>query len=147
MTIESETQEHSFTGCKLALIVGSQLVVYLRDNSDSIPFPNHWDFPGGGREGKETAEECVLRELNEEFSIVLTPECLIYKQSDVNQTNDGYSYFFVAYISHEQLVNVRFGDEGQYWQLMEINDYLIHPQGVKPLQQRLSTYLTAFSCK
>lgn len=29
--------------------------------------PDHWDFPGGGIDGNESAEETVLRELSEEL--------------------------------------------------------------------------------
>ena len=55
--------EHKgFYGDKLVLIVGDKLAVILRDDKPSIPSPNHWDMPGGGREGCETPLECVLRE-------------------------------------------------------------------------------------
>ena len=43
-----------FRGAKLALFVGDDLAVILRDDIPHIPFPNCWDFPGGGREGDET---------------------------------------------------------------------------------------------
>ncbi|KPZ71555.1 RNA pyrophosphohydrolase [Shewanella sp. P1-14-1] len=137
----NDKNTEKFTGCKMALISGRQLVVYLRDNLATIPYPNCWDFPGGGREGNETAEECVLRELNEEFSLVLTKACLVYKQIDINQTGNGNAYFFVAHIDNEQLDKIRFGNEGQYWRLMDIEDYLNHPQAINSLQQRLKRYL------
>ncbi|WP_394494969.1 NUDIX domain-containing protein [Shewanella sp. ENK2] len=98
-----------FTGCKMALISGRQLVVYLRDNLATIPYPNCWDFPGGGREGNETAEECVLRELYEEFSLVLTKACLIYKQIDINQTGNGNAYFLQLILIMNSLI--RLGSE------------------------------------
>lgn len=40
------------------------------------PCPNTWDVPGGFFDIDETAEEALLRELNEELSI--TPERLLY---------------------------------------------------------------------
>ncbi|WP_076541034.1 NUDIX hydrolase [Shewanella sp. UCD-KL21] len=139
--LTKQTDTESFTGCKLALIFEDKIVVYLRDDIASIPFANQWDFPGGGREGNESAQECVLRELDEEFAIALPIERLIYKQRGINQTANGDSYFFVAYITQTELDAINFGSEGQYWQLMTIADYLTHPDGIAPLQQRLQLFL------
>ncbi|MDO6641846.1 NUDIX hydrolase [Shewanella sp. 5_MG-2023] len=139
--ITKNVDSESFTGCKLALIFEDKLVVYLRDDKTNIPFPNQWDFPGGGREGKESAQECVLRELHEEFDIRLPIERLIYQQRGINQTANGHSYFFVAYITQTELDAINFGSEGQYWQLMTITDYLAHPAAIAPLKQRLQQFL------
>ncbi|MDO6613397.1 NUDIX hydrolase [Shewanella sp. 1_MG-2023] len=136
-----DSANHAFTGCKLALIFDAQLLVYRRDNIDSIPFPNLWDFPGGGREGNETPEQCVLRELHEEFSIALPTERLIYKQQAINQTSDGISFFFVAQATQLEIESIHFGDEGQYWQLMSIEEYMNDKDAILPLQQRLAYYL------
>jgi 8-oxo-dGTP diphosphatase len=48
-----------------------KLVVYLRDDKPTIPFPNTWDLLGGGVEADETPEQAAIRELFEEvgFSI------------------------------------------------------------------------------
>ena len=40
-----------FTGCKIALICEGQILTILRDDKETIPYPNMWDLPGGGREG------------------------------------------------------------------------------------------------
>lgn len=45
------------------------LVIYLRDNKPSIPFPNSWDLFGGTLEDGETPEQALSRELSEELSI------------------------------------------------------------------------------
>ena len=42
-----------FSGAKLALFLGADLLVIRRDMRPDIPFPGHWDLPGGGREGEE----------------------------------------------------------------------------------------------
>ena len=61
----------SFVGCKLALIHGAHILTYLRDDKPGLHWANMWDLPGGGREGDETPEACVLRELHEEFGLTL----------------------------------------------------------------------------
>ena len=85
-----------FTGCKLAYILDDTLLVYKRDDFTEIPFPGLWDFPGGGRENNETPEQCVLRELEEEFAIILPETRLLYKKKVANHSNNGNSFFFVA---------------------------------------------------
>lgn len=130
-----------FTGCKLAYIFNDALLVYKRDDFQEIPFPGLWDFPGGGREGDESPEECVLRELEEEFSITFPVSRFIYKKKVANHTNNGSSFFFVALGEDAEIDAISFGVEGQYWKLMPIQDYLSHPKAIPALINRLRGYL------
>ena len=45
----------------------SQVLLLLRDNKSTIPFPNCWDIPGGMIDPGESPEECVVREMREEI--------------------------------------------------------------------------------
>lgn len=45
----------------------SEVLLALRDDKPNIPFPNCWDIPGGHIEPGETAEQCVIREMQEEI--------------------------------------------------------------------------------
>jgi len=134
-------QVDNFTGCKLAYIINEKLLVYKRDDIPDIPFPGLWDFPGGGREGDETAEECILRELEEEFAISFPESRFTYKQTVPNHSNDGNSVFFVADGRQSEIDAISFGDEGQYWKFMTIDEYMAHPKGIPALKSRLSGYL------
>ena len=42
-----------FTGCKIALICDGQILTILRDDKENIPWPNMWEFPGGGKSVRE----------------------------------------------------------------------------------------------
>jgi len=36
----------------------------------------------------------------------------------------------------EEIASIRFGDEGQRWQMMPVAEFLAHPQAVPELQRR-----------
>ena len=48
-----------------------QVLLFLRDNIPTIPFPNMWDVPGGHVEPGETPEACIVREMKEEMELDL----------------------------------------------------------------------------
>lgn len=130
-----------FCGSKLAYIVDNTLLVYKRDEKPGLPFPGMWDFPGGGREGTETPEDCALRELYEEFSLQLSAERLIYRRQVPSLIGNGEAYFFVVLGNQEEVGKIHFGEEGQYWKLMPIEHYLSDSEAIPALQQRLQDYL------
>ena len=48
-----------------------QVLLFLRDNIPSIPYPNMWDVPGGHVEKFESPEQCIVREMKEEMNLIL----------------------------------------------------------------------------
>ena len=48
-----------------------QVLLFLRDDRNDIPFPNCWDLPGGHVETGETPLECIQREMREELEFEL----------------------------------------------------------------------------
>lgn len=136
-----EPDHPHFSGAKLALIHQQQLLVYQRDHKAGILYPGMIDLPGGGREGQESPEACVLRELNEEFGLVLVKQRLQYRVRYQVPDDGRIGYFFVASISAAEIDSIVFGDEGVRWQMMAIQDFLDHPQALAHLQQHLAHYL------
>lgn len=133
-----------FLGAKLALVAGGSILTYLRDDFAHIPWPGHWDLPGGGREGDETGEACVLRELAEEFGLLLTPDRLTWRrQMPAMLDASKASWFFAGALTADEIAAIRFGDEGQHWQMMPVAEFLAHPRGVAPLQARTRLALSA----
>lgn len=134
--------EADFSGTKLFLLCEDRLLVYRRDDRPDIPFPNCWDLPGGGREGDESPEACVLRELNEEFGLAFSERQLHWKRRYPNwRSGDADSFFFAAELDPARIETIAFGEEGQYWQLMAVSDYLISVDSISQHRERLRDYL------
>ena len=131
-----------FQGCKIALIYGDKVLTILRDDKDDIPCPNMWELPGGGREGNESPFECAAREVHEELGIHLDEDCLLWSKIYPSVIfKDKQSVFMVGRLTQEQFDNITFGDEGQGYKLMSIEEFLTSSQVVPQLQNRVRDYL------
>ena len=135
-------KQFDFTGCKIALICGDKVLTILRDDKDDIPCPNMWELPGGGREGNESPFECAAREVYEELGIHLDEGCLLWSKIYPSVIfKDKQSVFMVGQLSQDQFDSITFGDEGQAYKLMNIEEFLTSSQVVPQLQGRLRDYL------
>lgn len=114
-----------FHGCKVALFFGDRLLAHLRDHSPGIAYPGHWDLPGGGREGAETPEETLARELEEEFGLEWSRATELWRvRSPAVHQPDAHVWFFVARMAEAEVANILFGDEGDGWALMPLGRFL-----------------------
>lgn len=120
----------AFHGAKLLLCCGDRMLTCLRDDVDHIPFPAHWDLPGGGREGDETAIACALRELHEEFGLRLPPDRLAGQSFPSQHCPGMISWLFVGRLRPDEIAAIRFGDEGQDWRMMPVAEFIAHPHAV-----------------
>ena len=137
-----EIEISDFTGSKIALICGDKVLTILRDDKDDIPCPNMWELPGGGREGDESPFECVAREVDEELGVYLTEDCLLWSKVYPSMLfADKQSVFLVGLLTQAQFDSIVFGDEGQGYKLMPIEEFLKSKQAVPQLQGRLRDYL------
>jgi 8-oxo-dGTP diphosphatase len=124
-----------FGGAKLILFIGKQIVVLRRDQKPDIPWPGRLDLPGGGREGLETPETCVLRETYEEIGLSLTVGDLVWRQ----QFKRG--VFFAAHLPAGAEAGIVFGLEGQGWLLMDPPQYVGHPEAIPHFADLVQCYL------
>ena len=131
-----------FTGCKIALICDGRILTILRDDKPTIPWPNLWELPGGGREGDESPFECIAREVYEELSIQLLKDDIVWSwiyPSMLDEKKN--SVFVVGQLTKEQFDSIVFGDEGQSFKLMNIEEFLTLDQVVPKLQERVRDYV------
>lgn len=132
-----------FDGVKIALVLGDELLVILRDNNPALWSANMWDFPGGGRENNETPFECAAREVYEELGVKLPLDSVLWEKTyPAMQNSQKTAYFMVANITNSTISNISFGDEGQKWKLIKIDDFFADPTVIEPLKGRFRDYLT-----
>ena len=131
-----------FSGCKIALLCDNKLLTILRDDIPTIPWPNMWELPGGGREGEETPFECVQREVFEELGLKLEEADILWAKEYQGMLDpDKTSIFMVGTITQEEFTGIVFGDEGQAYQMMDVSQFLSDKKVIPQLQNRLSDYL------
>ncbi|WP_139792897.1 NUDIX domain-containing protein [Pseudophaeobacter leonis] len=129
----------SFSGAKLALFLGRDLLVIKRDDKPDIPYPGYWDLPGGGREGGESPEDCALRETFEEVSLLIPKADLIWSKS--YQRPRGVVWFFV---SHQPAGSGGAGEAGVGRSVLAVEDprdYCAHDRAVPHFAEQLRHYL------
>jgi len=69
------------------------VLLVLRDNIPTIPYPGLWDVPGGHIEDNETAEECIVREMQEEIEVNVEG-CTLFR---VYEFSDRTEYIFMKH--------------------------------------------------
>lgn len=128
-----------FVGAKAALLCDDHVLVYLRDDFAGLPWAGQWDLPGGGREGCESAQDCVLREIAEEFGLNLPPERLIYRAQLPSAADPAaMSWLFGGWIDPAEIAAIRFGSEGQRWQMMPVATFIAHDGAIPAMRQRVA---------
>ena len=130
-----------FNGVKIAVLIDGNLLMHLRDNKPGLFQANMWDFPGGGREGNETPQECAIREIKEEFDITLDPRLIVWEKvfpamKDPTQN----AFFMVAKVPKEVLDTVTLS-EGQKWTTFDIETFFAKDDVVDALKGRFRDYM------
>ncbi|WP_172298683.1 NUDIX domain-containing protein [Pseudoruegeria sp. HB172150] len=135
--------EQAFSGAKIAILCGDEVLSLLRDDRPDIPFPGLWDLPGGGREGAETPEETALRELEEETGLLLDPALVVWREVFDSWVAPGRppNWFLVAEVPEGVLDEPVLGDEGQELRWFEITEFLELNGAIPHMQTRLRVYL------
>lgn len=126
--------DRPFDGAKLALFMGAELLVIRRDADRDIPWPGFLDFPGGGREAGESPAACALRETREEVGLIVAPADIFWRAYFRAPTP---VWFFAARLSPRRIGEVRFGSEGQGWQMMPPEHYLADEMAIPHFRDRL----------
>ncbi len=129
----------SQSGSKIILFHKTSLISILRDDVSYIKFPNYWDLPGGGIEDDESPRAALFREVEEELGLTLCHDGIVWEKKYARSTGLA-SYFFAAPITQEQINQIRFGDEGQRWELMKFENFCSRDDAVPHFRPRVAEF-------
>lgn len=115
------------------------LATIQRDANPDIPFPEHWEFPGGTREPGESDLDCGLREVGEEIGLWLSEADITWRALYPSLRYPGYlNAFYVATLG--EAPTLLLGEEGRRCQLMRYGEFAVHPLAVPDHVQRYQDY-------
>ena len=78
-------------GCSIIFLNDQrEILLFLRDDIQSIPYQNMWDIPGGHVEKDETPEQCIVREMKEEMGLDLQD----FREFNIVEFSDRVEYVF-----------------------------------------------------
>lgn len=129
----------SFSGAKVMVFLGDDLLILRRDHTPGIPWPGCLDFPGGGREGDESPEACAIREAWEETGLTLSEDDLIL--AHIRDEGGRVGWYFAAQLPADRARDVRFGGEGAGWQIMSPAAFLAAQDAIPHFRDILAGYL------
>ncbi len=129
-----------FKGAKLAILVDDRIVVILRDEKPEIPWQGFWDLPGGEREPGESPSECVIRETREELGLEYAPTDFCWSREYIIPSG-ARDWIFVTEQPGFDPARVRFGLEGQKWQVSGLDWYLGNARVIPHQRDHVKEYL------
>jgi 8-oxo-dGTP diphosphatase len=112
----------------------NKYIFILRDNKDSIPYPNEWEFIGGRIEKEEIPIDALKREVKEELNIDiydiqhLDSRDVVHKLENKEFKIKGHYYTGKTDISDLSNIVLTEGQEVKFFSIKEIlSKFLVKP--------------------
>lgn len=96
-------------------IFNKKILLMLRDDSPTIPYPNCWSLIGGNAFEGETPEQALLRQFCEETTVI--PQNIQY----IMKWPGSETHLFFVPLSEQEATRIKLGNEGQALRFFTIN--------------------------
>jgi 8-oxo-dGTP diphosphatase len=103
--------------------------ILIAKRSSTSSLPNKWEFPGGKVESGETPEECLQRELREEFEIDATIEDF-FGESVYNYDHGSIRLIAYRVQADEDIVVLNAHDDVQWVPAEQLLEYDLAPADI-----------------
>lgn len=128
MTEETPPEGYGNLAGKAALFCGDRILTMRRDDLAHIPYPAHWDLPGGEIDPGETPLDCVVREVAEEVGLSLPAErFMLYGWRIWADRPDKLMWYFTVELDENEAASARLGEEGTELALRPVADFVNDP--------------------
>ena len=110
-------------------IIFNEGKILLTQRSEKMKLPLKWEFPGGKIEAGETAEKCIVREINEELGIAVKP---IKKLDPFNYKYPEFEILLIPVIctSHDLNINLKEHKQFTWAKLEQLYDFDLAPADI-----------------
>ena len=115
-----------FKAAKAIIRYEDSFFLQLRDNDNSIPYPNRWAFFGGRLFTNEKPQTGLIREIKEELSFQLKEFEEFYRWFNP-ETNTNIIYFMVEMTKKNHFNNVKEGQKGKWFNKFDLEIIPIAP--------------------
>jgi 8-oxo-dGTP diphosphatase len=129
---KGKRRQLDFIGSKVALLCDGAILTCLRNDLPGLRYANWWDLPDGRREGQE------------EFGLRLAEDRLIWAQifpAMIDHRQN--TWLFGSHLTRGEIATIRFGDEGQRWEMMPLPRFLAHPRVIPAKRARTAVFLAS----
>ena len=115
-----------FKAVKAIMRSKDSFFLQLRDNNNSIPYPNQWAFFGGRLHINENPKTGLIREIKEELSFQLEKPQEFYRWYNC-ETDTKIIYFMVEMSKKESFSKPNEGQKGNWFSKADLNLISIAP--------------------
>ena len=109
-----------FKAAKAIIRYNDYFFLQLRDNKDSIPYPNQWAFFGGRIFKNEKPQTGLIREIKEELSFQLEKPREYYRWYNP-ETDTKIIYFMVEMAIKENFLKINEGQKGNWFNKIDLD--------------------------
>ena len=114
-----------YTAVKAIIRYNDYFFLQLRDNKESIPYPNRWSFFGGRLLAYEKPQTGLIREIKEELSFQLEKSKEYYRwYNSETKTNNIY---FIVEMGKKDNLTVNEGQKGQWFHRSQLSFIALSP--------------------